>query len=390
MLRSLESRSGDLRAPRIAIATSGRFHVLDLARELAQLGFNVTLYSMLPAGRAARFGLEKRHHRSLLPLVAPVVVWERLAPRLAPEKQSWIAVRAFDEAVTWLLRPCDVFICMSGIFVRAAVRARRAYDAQIWLERGSHHIQTQGEILGGLSEGFRPHPDIVERELIGYREADRIVVPSRHVAESFERDPVAARKLFVNPYGTSLEMFPQVGPASRLDRLALIFVGTWSRRKGCDVLERVIRASEGVVLRHVGRIGDYQFPTGDPRFEHCDAVDQIALAPLYGAAHAFVHASPDEGLSVVQAQSLAAGLPLICTDRTGGADLAHTPALRARITVVPHDDEDALREAILALRDAVRDGRKLPLLSDEDRKTLSWSAYARRYADELAKSLSAS
>src|SRR5690242_18534482 len=33
---------------RIAIATGGRFHVLDLARELAALGHEVQLYSFVP------------------------------------------------------------------------------------------------------------------------------------------------------------------------------------------------------------------------------------------------------------------------------------------------------------------------------------------------------
>ena len=68
----------------------------------------------------------------------------------------------------------------------------------------------------------------------------------------------------------------------------------------------------------------------------------------YAQANVFVHASREEGLSVVLGQALAMGLPIICTDRTGGADLAHTPALKERITIVPHDNVDALSEAIAA------------------------------------------
>ena len=58
-------------------------------------------------------------------------------------------------------------------------------------------------------------------------------------------------------------------------------------------------------------------------------------------------------------QALASGLPLVCTDRTGGADLAHTPALAARITVVPHDDVGALADAIARWRDRWRDGEEI-------------------------------
>ena len=42
---------------RIAIATNGRFHVLDLARELDRLGHHVTFYSLLPKWRSRQFGL---------------------------------------------------------------------------------------------------------------------------------------------------------------------------------------------------------------------------------------------------------------------------------------------------------------------------------------------
>jgi glycosyltransferase involved in cell wall biosynthesis len=89
-------------------------------------------------------------------------------------------------------------------------------------------------------------------------------------------------------------------------------------------------------------------------------------------------------------QALASGLPLVCTDRTGGADLAHTPALAARITLVPHDDVDRLASAIARWRDRWRGGEKLQRLSEADRETLSWAAYARRYSDELLARLSPS
>ena len=74
------------------------------------------------------------------------------------------------------------------------------------------------------------------------------------------------------------------------------------------------------------------FPTDDPRFVHIDPVPQTELARFYAEADAFVLASREDGFGVVLAQALASGLPVICTDRTGGADLAHTPALAQRIT----------------------------------------------------------
>ena len=83
-------------------------------------------------------------------------------------------------------------------------------------------------------------------------------------------------------------------------------------------------------------------------------------------------------------QALASGLSVICTDRTGGADLAHTPALARRIKVVPSDDLAALVAAISELRGRLKKGKCFPLLTDVDRETLSWAAYGRRYAEQIA------
>jgi glycosyltransferase involved in cell wall biosynthesis len=288
------------------------------------------------------------------------------------------------------LRPCDVFICMSGIYLEAARFAKERYGAAIWLHRGSRHVLSQDEILAAVPGAERPSPLAIRRELEGYGLADRIVIQAAHVEESFRCDAGAHHKLFRNPTGTNLSMFPVREDKPTLEPFSLLFVGSWSLRKGCDILAEAVRRVVGIRLRHVGAIGDCEFPVGHPQFIHLDAIPQPELAALYSEADLFVLASREEGLSAVLMQALASGLPLVCTDRTGGADLAHTPALAARITLVPHDDVDRLASAIARWRDRWRGGEKLQRLSEADRETLSWAAYARRYSDELLARLSPS
>src|SRR6266508_4041723 len=54
---------------RVGIASSGRFHLLDLARELDALGVEVCFYSHLSRTRAQTFGLPGRCHISLFPIL---------------------------------------------------------------------------------------------------------------------------------------------------------------------------------------------------------------------------------------------------------------------------------------------------------------------------------
>src|SRR5712672_811464 len=370
---------------RVAIATAGRFHVLDLARELNALGYAVDFYSYVPKSRAVRFGLPSACHRSLILFALPALAVERFAPAVPRSVREWLLYKSLNLAIMTRLRPCDLFIGMSGIYLEAARFAKRRFGAAVWLERGSQHILSQDDILADIPGATRPMPLAISRELAGYALANRIVIPSLHVKESFRCDPTAYAKLFTNPYGVDLEMFPTASRHTADKEFTLLFVGSWTLQKGCDLLVSAVAESGGVRLVHVGSIGtELAFPTGDARFVHLDPVPQTELARFYAEADAFVLASRQDGFGVVLAQALASGLPVICTDRTGGADLAHTPALTQRITIIPHDDLSALVAAVAGLRDRHKTGERLPPLAKPDRETLSWTAYGRRYAEQIA------
>jgi starch synthase len=370
---------------KVAIASLGRFHVLDLARELDLQGVHTRFYSYVPVSRGVRFGLRAACQRSVLPLLAPFVVWQSYAPRLWPDLRERATARALDAAVVARLEPCDVFICMSGVYLAAAHYAKRHYGAQVWLERGSRHILSQREILAAIgAQG--PSNFTIDRELAGYELADRIVVPSTHVVESFlQKAPHLEPKLFVNPYGVDLAQFPQRGAPPALTPPTVLFVGGWSVRKGADVLVESIRRLDGVRLLHVGGIVDLPFPD-DSKFEHVDPVPQWKLTEYYQRAHAFALASREEGLALVQAQALATGLPLVCTERTGGSDLRLTPGLADRITVVPVGDSEALASALHATLTRA-ETNPFGALPESDREMLSWTTYGRRYLNELVTEL---
>lgn len=369
---------------KIAIASIGRFHVLDLARELDHLGLETLFYSYVPVKRGERFGLPAKVQRSVLPYVWPLVGWQRYAGSFAPRLQERAMARGLNLSVQARLEPCDVFICMSGMYLEAARYAKRRFGAQVWLERGSRHILSQRQILREAGAAG-PSDFIVARETAGYEIADRIVVPSRHVVQSFnEIAPNLAPKLFVNPYGVDIEQFPAttVVPSGLP---TVLCVGGWSRQKGSDILVEAIRLLEGVQLLHVGSIVDLPFPK-DAKFQHVDPVPQWQLREYYARAHVFAMASRQEGLALVQAQALASGLPLVCTDRTGGVDLGLSEGLRDRILEVPHGDAGALADALRRTLVRAEQGGFAPL-ADADRRLLDWSAYGRRYADELRRAL---
>jgi glycosyltransferase involved in cell wall biosynthesis len=367
---------------RIAVVTTGRFHVLDLARELAALGHDVAFYSHVPRRRAEQFGLPRKCHRSLLPWVLPIVAAQRQGPKAWGNQLDILLQKAVDGLAAWLLEPCDVFIGMSGLCVRSAQLAREKYGSKVFIERASRHILSQKEILEGIPGFSRPAvPEFnVRRELWGYDFADVVSIPSRHVERSFLERGFPNEKLFRNPYGVDLTMFPPT-PKPQNKVPTLVFSGTWCLRKGCDVLAKAIEGQPWKLI-HVGSGGDMPFPKLT-NFESLGFVPQTKLAGIYARADVLVLPSREEGLSYVQVQALSCGLPLVCTDRTGGEDLAEFLEDPSWVTVVKPDDVGALRAGItqvLAKAGTQSGMRNILGLAKEQ---LSWRAYGERYGQKL-------
>jgi glycosyltransferase involved in cell wall biosynthesis len=177
-------------------------------------------------------------------------------------------------------------------------------------------------------------------------------------------------------------MFPAT-PKPQNQTPKLVFAGTWSLRKGCDVLANAL-ADQPWRLLHVGSVGDAPLPTL-ANFSSHGLVPQSELAAVYAQADAFVHPSREEGLSLVQAQALACGLPLVCTDRTGGEDLAELLEDPSWVAVVPADDIHALRHGVEKELAKARMQSGLRDILGQARESLSWRAYGQRYDAELRR-----
>lgn len=371
-------------ATRVAIVTTGRFHVLDLARELHALGYEVAFYSYVPRRRAAHFGLPRRSYKTLLPFSVPLLALERHGPQPWRMKLEEFNGARLDRAVGARLSAVDVFIGMSGICVESA-RAARSLGALVFIERGSRHILSQIEILEKVNASRRslPSRNIVGRELWAYEFADVITVPSRHAQQSFRERGIPDSKLFRNPYGVDLEMFrPTQKPQG--EKPTIIFVGSWSLRKGADLLWHACRVSGDWQLLHVGEIGDLPLPQSE-RFTHVDAVSQEQLSEYYAQADVAVLPSREDGFGVVLGQALACGLPIVASDMTGGADLQELTGAGEHIQLFRSGDAATLSEAIeRALKFAAQQNGVRDLLG-VGREKLSWRAYGERYAAEIER-----
>jgi glycosyltransferase involved in cell wall biosynthesis len=288
-----------------------------------------------------------------------------------------------DRVAARVIKPCDVLIGLSQLCLATIENVRRRFGARTIVERGSRHILSQREILERIAGGGGrpPVPDwAVHRELAEYALADLIVVPSKHTRRSFIEHGVPPGKIFRNPYGVDLRMFPATPTPPASTPPTIIMAGSWSLRKGCDVLVDAWRqlATPDARLLHVGEVIDAPLPS-EARFQHHARVDQTCLTHLYGQAHVMALASREEGLALVQAQALASGLRLAATDHTGAEDLQDCLEDPTAVAITPVNDVAAFTHALDAQLANARTQCSPRDLLGSGRDRLTWSAYGKRY-----------
>lgn len=366
---------------KINILSPGRFHVLDLARELDRNGHDVKFYSFVPKKRAMSFGLPAHCSCSLIWAIAPFLFLAKIFKKQwAVQLRIWVQ----DRMTALVMRKCDVLIAMSGDFVVAPRKAKNQ-GAKIIIERGSKHILEQKRILESIPslKGKKPVPDAnVKRELECYEIADYISIASDHVKRSFLQHGYPEEKLFVNPYGVDLSMFYPTDCDKQYD---VIMVGAWSYQKGCDLVEEAIKCLNCTLL-HVGALVDVPFPTGN-QFTHVDPVNQNQLIKYYNQAKVFLIPSRQEGLAMVQAQAIACNLPVIGSPDSGAEDLRKLVADPKFVLTIEDHTSVSVAVSIKKALELQKTLSGIPYAGDAI-NNLTWQSYGDRYNNFLKESCS--
>lgn len=372
---------------RINIASSGgRFHLLDLAKVLKEHGHEVNFYSYVPTKRAIKFGLKKECSKSYFVLALPFLFLIRVT------KHSFWSLylfhRLFDYYVAWIMKPCDVFIGHSPMHVYALKYARKKYGAKIILERGTSHVYNYIEAL--TKEGKQQKevmPDMfLKRDLLGYDIADYISIASTFVKNTFIDKGVNEKKLFVNPYGVEItDFYPtQLENTDNNQIYDLLFVGQWSKRKSADIIVEICKRRK-LKLLHVGSLLDVPFPS-DSNFTDIGIVEEKELIEYYKKAKVFILPSREDGFGLVLIQAMICGLPIVCSQFTGGPDLRDFLSEdKSWIISVDIVSEEEIEKAIDKALEKAKSQIGIRNYVGDDVKNITWEAYGNRYNEFLKK-----
>jgi glycosyltransferase involved in cell wall biosynthesis len=236
----------------------------------------------------------------------------------------------FDREVSRCIDSSDIFVGWSG-FSLHTLRKAKEKGSLVIVERGSSHISYEQEILreeyGIFGLKFKgAHPKIVEKELKEYEEADYIEVPSTFVKKTFLQLGVKEGKIIQNPLGVNLHEFNRKAPKND-EVFRIIYAGNMSLRKGVHYLLQAFselnlpNAQLWLIGRMSNEIEPFLKKYGNERVFCKGPYPQGELHKYYSQGSVFALMSIEEGFANVIVQAMASGLPVICTNNSGGEDI---------------------------------------------------------------------
>ena len=315
---------------RISIIVGGRFHAFNLAQQLNKHGCLSQLITSYPKNFVNKnYDINKDKIKSVL--------LKELFQRSFINKIfniEDILIKYFSNKAKDLidLNNTDILIGWSSFSLETFKLAKNKKCIKI-LERGSTHIDFQNQIVEEeyLINNLKPvlaSKYVVEKELEEYEVADYIAVPTEFVRQTFISKGFSKEKIIKIPYGVNLKEFNSSKYRKKDDKFRIIYTGSVSVRKGLIYLlnsfdELNLKNTELLIIGNV----ENKMRKIIKKFESNkniifkNAVKQHELNKYYSYSDLFITCSIEEGLSMVQLQAMACGLPVICTRNSGGEEI---------------------------------------------------------------------
>lgn len=340
----------------VSLTTISRFHSFEMAAQLERYRVLTAIYTGLARHFVRSYPIAPDHIRTFPWLQTPLEAVQRLGmmPNRWAEVAGWHAKQALDRHVARTLQPCHVYCALSGVGLVSGAKAQDLGAAYVCY-RNSTHILYQDRVLrreydrlGIPYAGIDPR--IVDKECAEYQAADAVLVPSDFVRRSFIDAGIEAKKVHSVPLGVNTTAYERRGPRDK--RFRILFVGQLSVRKGLHYLLQAVRLADlkDVSLVLVGAEQPEtktllaKFPVSS--IEITGPLSRSQVAVQMSRASVFVLPSIEEGLSLVMAEALACGCPVIASENTGATDLFSDGE---EGSVLPVGDVDALAQNLIRL-----------------------------------------
>jgi glycosyltransferase involved in cell wall biosynthesis len=219
-----------------------------------------------------------------------------------------------------------------------------------------HHLTTDPDLQPYSTLAQRLFYRLVESRYDWWsiRSADAVVCVSRYTQQQVVRTYGYTNTTIIYD-GIDTDVFvppPDLkrrddGLPDRGERIRLLFVGNRTRRKGFDLLPRILdRLPEAYVLYYTSGFQGIDEGPPHPRMVPIGAPDRDGLVAAYQSCDMLLAPSRLEGFGIVQAEALACGRPVVTTRISALPEVVDHDQSGF---LCPRDDVDAYAEAVRRL-----------------------------------------
>ena len=278
----------------------------------------------------------------------------------------------------------DIFIFFPGnaFYSNLLIKLKKKNVLIIAIE-GSTHVDHRYKVLKKeyeiLGQYFvmNDQKSIIKETKYEYELADHIIVPSEYVKKSFIENGINEKKLTKIPFGLNINKFTKQKRVC--EKFKIIFVGGITIRKGIGYLiDAIINLKKiiDVELWLVGTIDPFYSTKKYPDFiNFIGHIDKNKLSWYYSQCDIFCHPSLEEGLSSTILEAMSVGLPIICTENSGGAEIINQNSG----FIIPAKSSEAISQII---KELYLDKEKLSLMSKAAKQTsinnFNWSNFVQK------------
>ena len=319
---------------KILLVTPGTFHYFDLAKALIKKKQLYKIISGYPRFKLKKYNLSKNYLVTTGFSQTIFQILKKLRINLFNSLETTVQLLTFinlDKLSKKYTKHSNVLLSLSGCSVDSGKFFKNKNKIYI-CERSSSHILFANKILKEEYKKYKINfsidKRIIKRELIEYKNADFVLVPSKFVEKTFSD---------YNFYNTKVLSFPSNNKIFKINnqnknrffeyKLKIVFVGTLSLRKGLPYLLDAFNnlKFKNKELHLVGqKTNDFNLFKHKINYENTiihGHLSQQNINKLFNKCQLFVLPSLEEGAAIVVAQAMSTGLPVVVSKNTGWSDI---------------------------------------------------------------------
>ena len=312
----------------ISTAVRGRYEVFDICRELSHFNILKQLISTYPKFEIKKYNIDisKVKNYPAIEVMSRIndKLWDR---NFFFSRIDFFITDYFDTLASKTLdKDIDIFIG-HGAMCKMTFKSLNSNTMKVF-HSASMHIKTKKLLMQKIGYDINKIIDTrLEKKILDEIDiADYIVCTSKHTYQSYLDNKISKNKLILNPSGINTNKFYFQETFNKNKKFKYLFAGNLSKRKGIDIVLKAyskIRNSDTQLVL-AGFIEKSQKDLVNKYLKYDDIIfvgkiKNSEMYKLYSSCHVLLVVSAEEGFAAVIGESLASGLPVICSKNSGGS-----------------------------------------------------------------------